>query len=81
MKGASKILLFKRTVIEEKLILACLNYLSIPPPFIENAVGDSEQYSPSNLGLYCSIYLVPSCENILLIYVTLKNKAKGRLVE
>lgn len=46
LKGASKIILFKRTVLEEKLILACLNYLSIPPPFIEYTVRDSEQYSP-----------------------------------
>lgn len=29
----------KRTVIEEELILVCINYSSIPPPFIEYTVG------------------------------------------
>lgn len=29
----------KRTVIEEELILVCVNYSSIPPPLIEYTVG------------------------------------------
>lgn len=46
LEGALKIIFFKRTVVEKQLILASLNYSSIPPPFIEYTVGDSEQYSP-----------------------------------
>ena len=71
-------LCFERTVIEEKLILACLNYLSFPPPFIEYTVGDSEQCSPrQSLPVLLNILSSKFWKYIVNICYIKKNKGKG----
>lgn len=39
LKGAPKMILFKRTVLEDQLILVCLNPLSIPPHLLNMLSG------------------------------------------
>lgn len=60
------IIVSKRTVVDEELILVCPNYSSVPPPFIEYAGGVQSSIAQGSSCLRCSIYLVQSFANIVV---------------